>query len=304
VTTISERDLRLIRLHVDYVRRTGATARTLYHRRENLLRFAKKLRCDLLDATAGDLDTWQSGLRVSLSSIATYSSHVRSFYRWAVETGHIENDPSHLLPQPKVPARRPRPIPADDLEVVLACAKGRVRIWIILGVFMGLRAFEIAQTCREDVSQGIIAGERRWFISGIGKGAKPYKLVVPTHVMPELQVHLTTRSGPLWRDANDRAIAPHGITKEVTAFYRSLGMAHTHHSGRHTFGTEVQQQTKDLLETQVLMRHSNPATTLQYVDPGDAAGIAALDRLSAALRPESGSRRRKPPRSKPGREAS
>lgn len=291
VTTTSEKDLRLIRLHVDYVRRTGASQRTLLHRRENLRRLAEKLPCDLLDATADDLNDWQSGLKVSISSMATYSSHARSFYRWAVEIGHIEVDPTQLLPRQKLPARRPRPIPARDFELALECAQDPVYTWLVLGAFMGLRTFEIAAIKREDITEGIIAGKRRTFISGIGKGQKPFKLAVPVEVLPILQRHMTARRGPLWQMDDGRAIPPDKLTREVTAFFRGLGMPYTQHWARHTFGTTVQQQTGDLLQTKVLMRHESTNTTLLYVEPVEGAGLAAMDRLSASLRPRAGKRR-------------
>ncbi len=85
-------------MHCDWVRRTGATERTLYHRTENLRRLATALPSDLLDTTADDLDTWQSGLAVSTSSIATYTNHTVAFYRWATENEHIVHAEQRDIP--------------------------------------------------------------------------------------------------------------------------------------------------------------------------------------------------------------
>lgn len=274
----------MIRLHVDYLRRTGATPRTLHHRRANLLRLANGLPCELIAATAVQIEDWQAGLRVSLSSVATYSSHTRSFYRWAVDAGHLETDPTTRLPRTRVPGRRPRPIPRAEFEMALTCAPDPIRTWLILGAFMGLRTAEVAQIRREDVTDEIVGGKRRLFISGVGKGAKLFKLPVPVDVEPVLRRHLGGQTGPLWRTVQGNPATPDYVTAQVTAFFRGLGMPYTMHNCRHTFGTEVQQQTGDMLQTQVLMRHSSLNTTRLYVEPVQAGGVAAMDRLSARLR--------------------
>lgn len=277
----------MIRLHVDYLRRTGATPRTIHHRRDTLTRIAGQLPTELLPATPDQLDQWQSDTarRISISSTATYTSHLRSFYRWAIDAGHIEHDPTVRLPRPRVAQRQARPIPRADFELALTCAPEPVRTWLVLGGFMGLRAAEVAAICREDITEEIVGGKRRTFLSGIGKGQKPYKLPVPVEVVPVLRAHLTNRGGPLWRNTQGRPIMARNVTDQVTAFFRGLGMPYTMHWCRHTFGTEVQQQTGDMLQTQVLMRHSSLNTTRLYVRPVTTSGMVAMDRLSTRLRP-------------------
>lgn len=277
----SERDLRLIRLHCDFLRRTGASTRTIEHRRDNLRRLASRLASDLIDATPEQLDAWQSALTVAITSIATYTNHVVAFYRWAVEAGHIDLDPTTRLPRPKVPARSARPIPDGDLKIALECAHEPMRTWLILAAFMGLRAMEVAQIRREDLSD--IGG--RLVLSGIGKGAKPYRLPVPTWVEPVLRRHLTAQRGPLWRTPHGQAVRASYVSHEAAKFFRAIGMPYTLHWLRHHFGTAAYRQTHDLLLTQDLMRHENPSTTRLYVETTRAETTAAMDRLSASLRP-------------------
>jgi len=282
MTAPTEHDQQLIKLHCDYMRRTGATESTLHHRRANLLRFARRIPCEIAAITATDLDRWQSGLRVSLSSIGTYTSHVRSFYRWAHETGLLDVDPSTRLPRPRIPTRLPRPIPAADLALALACAAEPVRTWIVLGAFMGLRAAEVAAIRREDITDVLVDGRPRTMLAGIGKGRKAFRLPVPAAVVPILCAHLGGQPGPLWRTVTGLPVTAHNITDEVTALFRRLGLPHTMHCCRHTFGTNVHRETHDLLMTADLMRHSSTNTTRLYVEPVAAEGTAAMDRLAAA----------------------
>lgn len=275
-------DLRMIRLHVDYLRRTGATDETQKHRGENLRRLSEALTCLLLDATQEILEDWHSwtSRRVSLSSLATYTSHTRAFYRWAVEAGHLDIDPATRLPQTKVPARQPRPMPVKDLEFALACATEPLLTWLILGAFMGLRAGEIARIRHEDIEEGILDGARRLFLNGYGKGRKPFKLPVPVAVAPYLQGHMSGRTGPIFRTARGTPMRRAYVSVQTSEFFERLGMPWTMHNARHTFGTHVQRETGDMLQTQILMRHSNLNTTRLYVEPVTAPGVAAMDRLA------------------------
>ncbi|QJY46627.1 tyrosine-type recombinase/integrase [Pseudonocardia broussonetiae] len=284
----------MIRLHVDWLRRTGATDRTVYHRRENLRRYAERIDVELLDATHDDIDRWQAGLRVSLSSVRTYTNHIASFYRWAVDAGHLDTDPAVRIPRPKIPARAARPVPEKDYALLLDAAPEPVRTWLLLAGFMGLRAHEIAQMRREDITER----GGRMYLSGVGKGQKSFLLAVPREVEPFLAAHLRTRPGPVWATIRGGRVSAKYVTNTVTALMRAVELPYTLHCLRHRFGTALWGQTRDLLVVQQAMRHANPNTTRLYVATADGEATAAMDRLSSTLRPKRGSR---PPR--PRREA-
>jgi integrase/recombinase XerC len=275
-----DRDETVIRRHIDWLRRTGATPITQNYRRGVLDRLARTLPAGLVAATPDDLDAWQAGLTVSISTIAGYTSHVRCFYRWAVEYGVRTDDPTVRLPRTKVPKRRPRPVPDADLRVALACASEPIRTWMVLAAFLGLRAMEIAGMKREDV----VELDGRLYLDGIGKGSKAFRLPIPEHVVPVLRPHLTGRGGALWRTApGGRPSRPLDVSAQAAAFFRKIGMPYTLHQLRHSFGTAIYRQTRDLLLTQDAMRHSTPTMTRLYVETTAPAAAAAMDRLSASL---------------------
>lgn len=272
----------IVRLHCDYLRRSGATDDTLYHRRANLRRLAAALSVSLLDATPDDLTDWQSATskRVSLSSTATYSSHTRAFYTWAVQAGHLDADPSIRLARTRVPIGRPRPIPIHDLDIALAAADEPLFTWLVLGAFMGLRRGDIAGIRGSDIVEGEVDGEARLFLTGIGKGRKSFSLPVPEDVEPILQQHRLRGPRPLWLTKRGRPVTRRYVSDVIGDFFVRLGMPWTTHNLRHTFGTLVQRETRDMLQTQVLMRHASLNTTRLYVEPVTAPGVAAMDRLA------------------------
>jgi len=297
---MTESDARLVRLHLDWLRRTGATPVTQRYRHGVLRRLAAFLPEDssLRDATPEDLDTWQASLTVSISTVAGYTSHVRRWYAWLLQNGHIEVDPTMNLPQPKVPPRKPRPVPDDDLAAALICAQGQhgpMRVWLVLAAFMGLRAMEIAGIRRENISQ--VGG--RLVIDGVGKGNKPFRLVVPRDVEPDLAPYLIGSTGPIFRTApGGRPSRPYDVSMQTRAFFRSIGMPYSLHRLRHSFGTVLYRQTKNVLLVQDLMRHESANTTRGYVQTERSEAVAALDKLGRGLRPKSP--RRRPPTTPPG----
>lgn len=281
---LTDTDRRMIRLHCDWLRRKGASRTTVHHRSENLRRYAERIPAELLAATHDHVDTWQSDLarRVSISTVATYTSHVVAFHRWTVETGHADLDPTGRLPRPRVPHRSARPIPEDQFALVIEITPEPIRTWLLLAGFMGLRAAEIAGIRREDV---VTRGDRV-YICGLGKGSKPYTLAVPKELVPFLAPHLTGRAGPLWKTARSSKVTPKYISRTVSELLDKLDMPWTLHCFRHRFGTAMYSQTRDLLVVQQAMRHTNPNTTRLYVATADGEATAAMDRLSVTLRPK------------------
>lgn len=285
---------RLVRLHCDWLRRTGATEVTQHYRRGVLRRLADALPCPLLEATTTDLDEWQSGLDVSLSTIAGYTSNVRRFYQWAVEAGHIDIDPSARLPLPRVPERKPRPVPDADLATALLCAPEPIRTWLVLAAFLGLRAMEVAGMRREHITEI----DNRLYLDGVGKGRKAFRLPVPPEVAEAIRPHLSGQPGPLWRTApGGRASRPKDVSAQTIKFFRAIGMPYTLHRVRHSFGTTFYAQTRDLLLTQQVMRHNSPTTTRLYVETTSAEATKQMDRLASRL--TSRSRRRQRPTTPP-----
>src|SRR5258707_1425435 len=105
----------------------------------------------LLTATAADLAAWRASLTVGDQAVVVYCAHVAGFYDFAVTRGIIDSNPAAGLPVPSPPRGIPRPVSEEDLAAALACASERVRPWLVLAGWAGVRAQGIALLAPEAV---------------------------------------------------------------------------------------------------------------------------------------------------------
>lgn len=208
-------------------------------------------------------------------SRATETSHLRTFYRWALIEGLVGVDPAARLVRPRVPRRLPRPMPTNDLAVALDTAPERVRPWLVLAAYAGLRACEIS---------GLRACDLMWdndlplLVVDQGKGG--HARAVPMGPVVAEELAGLPRAGWLFprRDGRPGPAPPHLVSKLANQHLRGLGITHTLHTLRHWFATEtLRANGGDLRETQELLGHQSPVSTAIYTwtDPRKAAVTVA-----------------------------
>lgn len=282
IIDINTKNAQVITRHIDWLRRTGARPTTVTHRRATIRRLAAYLPVALLDATAEQLDTWQSHLRVSISSIHTYTCHVKSFYRWAFESSRTDTNAADALPIPRVAERRPRPMPEKDTRTAMRAAQGVMRAWLALAGWCGLRAGEISRIRREDIAPDPDAGDGA-MLHVDGKGGRHRAVPVPPRVLVLLRPYLDVQ-GPIFRrSTTGLPVTPNEVTKKAGKFLRGLGLPYTLHTLRHRFATRLAQTTKDLRLVQELLGHASLATTQVYLDWTLRRGAKAVKALSESL---------------------
>lgn len=268
----------LLRLHLAHLRRRNARPATLRDRRDTILRLVTFLQIPLDQVTGDDLDQWQDSLKVAPSSVRTYTSHVRAFYRWLLDTGRIDRDPTALIAMPKVPPGSPRPVPLDDFRIALRTARGDLVAMLVLAGYLGLRVGEIAAMRGEDVVREA-AGT---FLIIHGKGGKERVIPLPDELRKVLAPWLIV-SGPTFCSSTGRQVTAKVVTAAISGHFRSLGMPHTAHKLRHRAGTRLLQLTKDLRLVQEILGHANPGTTAIYTKVDDAYAVEAMGLLAGEL---------------------
>lgn len=234
----------------------------------------------LLTATQDIITAWRIQLSVSDSSVRNYITAVRSFYRWAVRVRHLLSDnPALEIPTPKSRRRLPRPIADVDLEHAIDCASCRVRPWLVLAGYCGLRCCEIARLRREHIME--TAPDPCILVQG--KGGRERIVPLTPYVWHELQPTLPPRGFLYLRsDGLGGHVPPATVSKVGNAHLRRCGIEATMHQARHRFGTVSYQAEHDLRAVQELLGHARIDTTAGYAAHSNPAAIRAASAAQPA----------------------
>ena len=204
----------------------------------------------------------------------TYHSHLRSIYKWLMETGQVEQDPMVIVRRPPTPRPKPKPLTPREVALVLDGATGHIRAWMQLALLAGLRVHEIAKLRGEDID------DRTIYV--VGKGGQAASL--PTH--PELWALAQEypRHG-YWFPSPRRKGKPYTcdhISGQIADRFRAVGIrTGSIHRLRATFGTDLVRGGANLRVVQTLMRHSSLATTEHYLGVEEDERVAAIRLLAA-----------------------
>lgn len=267
----------LLRAFAEEQDRRGLAKRTIEGRRRTLVAFFSSLdETPALGASREQVRDFLDACDLCPRSRYTYMSALSAFYDWAVEEGHALTNPVKALRRPRLGRLLPHPIGADDLAVALETPDGRMRVWLGLGAYAGLRTVEMAGLTRDDVLDG-----RRPPVLHIRNGKGGKERVVPLH--PELARMLRMlpmpQRGPLFRLNDGTPMKAQTIGSYVARHLHALDIPASAHSLRHYFLSEMFRLTKNLRLCQEMAGHADPKSTAIYTawDPGDA--VAVIDQL-------------------------
>ena len=245
-------DAELITAFLDWMAAGQLSPNTVRNRKYLLHAFAA--RYGLTTATPDDVQAHLAGLR-SAASMSSHLAALRTFYRWGIASGRLDDDPTVLVHRIRVPHRDKEPVPKVVLDRALALhADEETRFALLLGARAGLRREEIAT-----FSDRCIMGE---YLVIIGKGNKQRRI----YAHPELRPYLDDlQRSPGWAFPSSRMpgchVTPETIQRRVTA---ALGEPWTTHSLRRRFAYDAYRATRDLRAVQELLGHADPATTAIY----------------------------------------
>jgi integrase/recombinase XerC len=269
--------------HLQYLRMRGLSERTIYNRQRALARMAGAIGSPLAAATAADLTAWHASLTgLDRGTISAYASNAREFYAWCHAEGVIADNPAARLPAPRPPRRLPRPISEADLMTALDCAPRRIRLWLVLAAWCGLRAHEIALLrvgCIQLTADPPL-------LLATGKGGKERIVPLAPFVAGEVCAAGLPAAGYAFRrhDGRRGPNAPGLVSKLCNEHLHACGIAASLHQLRHRFGTQAYRTRRDLRMTQELMGHASPETTAGYAAWDQAGAAAALARMPAPRR--------------------
>jgi integrase/recombinase XerC len=245
----------LIKLFLTHMRSESAedSSRETYEYWLN--RADKELPAGLDIATEDELKTWlwrdnNRGQSYAPASRALMHASLTQFFEWAVEYDYLDFDPMRRVARPKVPVGAPRVATENQARLLLTDAKQPYRLFAQLAGYASLRCIEIWRLTREDITEESI--------KILGKGSKHRP--VPTHPL----IWESVKDLPPGRITNlpSRQAVSNRFGRYCEERYK---MRLTLHRMRGWFATEGYKVKKDPRALQVLLGHSNLATTTRYI---------------------------------------
>lgn len=268
----------LIARHQVHLVRRNLRPSTIYQRRRVVLRLDHQTAPrPILRLEPEEIAQALDARRIQPVTRAVELCHLRAFYDWAIDADLTATNPAAGVPRPRLPRRLPRPMPDLDKARAIERAPERIRPILILAAYAGLRAAEIAQLRTDH----LVPGSPPVLIIEVSKGGAP--TTVPAH--PRV-VELLTSLPPGWavprRDGLPGPVRPHLVSHLANGYLHDIGVAHTLHSLRHWFGTNLYRASAgDLRVTQEGMRHRSPVTTAGYTWVGASDVAAAVGLIPA-----------------------
>lgn len=219
------------------------------------------------------LDKWSSSKPSTLKLRAT---QIKAFFNWISREQMRHGKPGlrgnpadfKLLNLPKAKKDPPTAIDRATCDIILSYAENnggvRDRLLIEIPASSGLRASELLKLQVND----FVGNELRITEPKSGKHQE-------TAYLPQKVSTLLRKYVLLEGKRKDDRLFNIGYTK-LNSIYQTAGGAagingFTPHAARRFFGTEFYRQTKDLLQTQQVLRHADPTTTARYyIAPAEA----------------------------------
>ncbi|KWS67107.1 MULTISPECIES: site-specific integrase [Pseudomonas syringae group] len=246
---------------------------------------------DMLDWRRSELE------RISKRSWNTYSGHLRTVYRYAMEHGLVDLKVNPLKETRVIPAKRPKKTVNTDaivrarnwLNILVQeerATGNRTEItpaWFWLAVFemfyyTGIRLNALICLRYADID----LGQRLIRVRGeTEKTHREFMIPIPDGLMPhlELLMDIAHRVGfdPADQIFNVNRFSGHYSrpqmnADQVEAMYKKLtamtDVRMTPHRFRHTIASEMMRQPeRNIHITKNLLNHSNIATTMEYIEP-------------------------------------
>lgn len=233
----------------------------------------------LLEIEAQHIIDYCARPHLSATSKASYHATIRAFYKWAVRTGKLEENPVDGTPVPKRPKGVPRPVQTAHVAALIRSVnRKRTRAMVILAVYAGLRVHEVAKFRGEDIDR---IGRS---ITVTGKGGKT--ALLPAHdVIMDLAEDFPRR-GHWFPAYGTQTDAPHigakAVSRAIRDAMRRAGFEGKPHQLRHYYATELLDQGVDVRIVKDLMRHESLATTEIYTKVSLKRMREGIDRLPLA----------------------
>lgn len=265
----------IVQAHIDWMAEQSYSSKTIADRRRVLVHADAHLPRGIDDVYPVEIRTYVRKRDWSVWTAHTYHCHLSRFYRQAFEAGLMSADPMAGMKPPPCGRCRPKPVSPAELHQALDRSDDPFHTAIMLAVGAGLRASEIADIRRQDVTEEYVHVRR-------GKGGKERYVDTCTVLWDYLK---DRPLGPLLRRCYGCPVTGHWLSSVQHAHFAAIGLPQLHwHRFRHTFCTVMLQAGNDALVLRDLMGHESVVTTQGYAETAASQrrlALTAVDHLLA-----------------------
>jgi len=244
------------------------------------------------EITPAAVRAWHASLATGPTAKAHAYSLLKTIMATAVTDELLAANPCRLRAAGSVKrAKVIRPATLPELDVIVATMPERLRMFVLLAAWLGLRRGELTELRRSDVdlAAGVVR-VRRSVVGGVVKAPKTAAgsrdVAIPPHLLPELREHLRvhTQRGPdglLFPGAGGGHIASETLERP---WYRARAAAGrpdlTVHGLRHTGATLAAATGATLSELMARIGHATPDMALRYQHASQDRDRVIADMLS------------------------
>ena len=250
---------------------------------------------DLYQATPLDVDLYFEDLDnagKSPSTRKTALACLKSFYKWALSSGHVSRDPTLTRRLPKAPRLilSKTITPAQIMEIAAAAETARDRAIILVLYLTGLRRSAVASLRRRNITYAEDGSLR---VEVIEKGSRRHKCTIPAVIpdypglvesVPSLLMSLFDpaigQDAPVFRRRHSsgsytkapltaegiRFVVSHCVSLAIEKGASTKLRHVSPHTFRHSFATYLVAQGVDLRTVQYMLGHADISTTAVYAE--------------------------------------
>jgi integrase/recombinase XerD len=211
------------------------------------------------------------------TTVARKVAAARSFFAFLVAEGIIKTDPTENMSSPSVGKALPKPIPIDQVRLLLkqptklstAEAK-RDRAMLELLYASGVRISELVALNLGDVNT-----DGEYFVRCFGKGRKERLVPIYEQIAMTVKKYIEEdrpklahgkKTDALFLNARGERLTRQGFWQKLKEYAKSAGLGDriSPHTLRHSFATHMLSGGADLRSVQELLGHANISTTQVY----------------------------------------
>jgi site-specific recombinase XerD len=209
---------------------------------------------------------------------------LRQFFRFCIEAGITEHDPTRGLKLPRHTVKAPKPLTKKEAEKLIKTISTKTitgkrdKAIVALMLTTGLRLGECLALDTDDITK---IG-RYWVleIHGKGNGVETVKLIAK--VKRILDAYVRARGGdatPLFTSIRGTRLKSRAVQLRLAEYAKKAGLKRrvSPHDLRHTFARLSHQNGADVLQVQEALRHKSLNTTQIYLSRMSRLDKSAFD---------------------------